>query len=98
MFSSSLHATMLIGRDSASVPEDESSPLSSPVDDSSYKIRIGPRGSSSPASQEGEEGKEEMEDEGEAQDLTVSAPLLLHEPMDEDKSKINMYEDENSLQ
>ena len=58
MFSSSLHATMLIGgglggRGGDTVPEDEASPLSSPVDDSSYKIRIGPRGSSSPASQGG---------------------------------------------
>ena len=63
MFSSSLHATMLIGgglgngglggRGGDTVPEDDASPLSSPVDDSSYKIRIGPRGSSSPASQGG---------------------------------------------
>ena len=64
MFSSSLQATMMIGHLSGgnggnggkeNGDDDGGSPLSSPVDDSSYKIRIGPRGSSSPTSHDDED-------------------------------------------
>ena len=64
MFSSSLQATMMIGHlgggnvgngGKENGDDDGGSPLSSPVDDSSYKIRIGPRGSSSPTSHDDED-------------------------------------------
>lgn len=55
MFTSSLQATMMIGHIGAVKDDEDHSPMSSPVDDSSYKIRIGPRGSSSPNSQDDED-------------------------------------------
>ena len=95
MFSAGLHATMLIGSCKGENIHDEDSPMSSPVDES-YKIRIGPRGSSSPASHDGEDCKPELEEDGEAQDLTVSLNHLQDEAMDEDKTKMNLYEDEDA--
>ena len=62
---------------------------------SSYKIRIGPRGSSSPTDDglkhmEDEDDEEEEEEVGEAQDLTVQ------QPMDEDKGK-GLFDDDQSI-
>jgi forkhead box protein P len=66
-------AHMMINTKQENIADQEDSPLSSPVLDESYKIRIGPsRSSLSPHSPE-DDDISKPEDESEAQDLTVSA-------------------------
>ena len=118
MFSSSLQATMLIGQlgglngGGKDHNDEDASPLSSPADDSSYKIRIGPRGSSSPTSHDDDEngvggGKISGEMDTEAQDLTVvrgEEGMGVEEDLEKEyhlqrhqTGKLN-FEDENCMQ
>ena len=53
--------------------------------DESYKIRIGPRGSSSPHPSSPTSDEMKLEDVGEAEDLSVRLSAHLDEPMDQDK-------------
>ena len=105
MFTSSLQATMMIMKDGDHEPAEGGSPLSSPVDSSSYKIRIGPRGSSSPTSHEDEtdgKGGGGGEMETEAQDLTVPPHRVDDDELEDEKCSFQpnklSFEEENCIQ